>query len=167
MRNTESAARNITCLAMATAILFAAKEALAALPNIEVVTVLLLAYTLRFGRKTLLVILAFVFLELFLYPAGTWWLMYLYIWPLWYLTVRLFARLRPSPALWACAAGGFGLAFGALCIPAHIFFHGVPGALGWWVAGIPMDLIHGAGNFVLTLVLLPTLDRLLSLFAKL
>ena len=145
--------RDITLAAMATAVLFAAKEAMAALPNIEPVTLLLLVYTVIFGRRTLWIIAAFVVLEGAIYPMGTWWVMYLYVWPIWYVLVRVMARLRPSPLLWACAAGGYGLAFGALCIPTHVLFHGVPGAFGWWIAGIPMDLLHGAGNFCLTLVL--------------
>ena len=161
MRSTKLTARDIARLAVATAVLFAAKEVLAALPNIEVVTVLLLVYTLTFGRKTLWIIVSFVVLELLLYPVGTWWAMYLYIWPLWYGLVRLLSRLGMTPLLWACAAGAYGLAFGALCIPAHIVFHGLPGAFGWWVAGIPFDLIHGGANFALTLVLMTPLHRVL------
>ena len=161
-RQKPSAARDITLMAMATAVLFAAKEAMAALPNIEPVTVLLLVYAAVFGRRTLWVIFVFTALEGLLYPMGTWWVMYLYVWPLWYLTVRLLSPLKPTPMLWACAAGGFGLAFGALCIPGHILFHGLPGALGWWVAGIPMDLIHGAANFCLTLALYRPLTGLLE-----
>ena len=161
-RQKPSAARDITLMAMATAVLFAAKEAMAALPNIEPVTVLLAVYAAAFGRRTLWVIFAFTALEGLLYPMGTWWVMYLYLWPLWYFTVRLMLPLKPAPVLWACAAGGFGLAFGALCIPGHILFHGVPGAIGWWVAGIPMDLIHGASNFCLTLVLYRPLTELLE-----
>lgn len=166
MRNTKTTAREITLAAMCTAVLFAAKEAMAALPNIEPVTLLLLLYTLTFGKRTLWIIAAFVVLEGVLYPAGTWWLMYVYIWPLWYLAVRLLSKFEPTPLLWACAAGGFGLAFGALCIPAHVLFHGVPGALGWWVAGIPMDLLHGAGNFCLTLALYRPLATLLDRAAR-
>ena len=161
MRNTEFTARDITTSAMCTAVLFGAKEAMAALPNIEPVTLLILLYALTFGRRTLLIVAAFVALELFIYPAGTWWLMYLYVWPLWYFAVRLLSRFRPTALMWACAAGMFGLAFGALCLPGHVILMGPAGAFGWWVAGIPMDLLHGAGNFALTLMLFAPLRRLL------
>lgn len=162
MKRTDFTARDVTTAAMSTAVLFGAKEVMAALPNIEPVTLLILLYALTFGRRTLLIIAAFVALELLIYPAGTWWLMYLYAWPLWYFAVRFLARFRPTALLWACAAGVFGLAFGALCLPAHMILMGPAGAFGWWVAGIPMDLCHGAGNFALTLVLFAPLRRLLE-----
>ena len=52
MRSTETSARELALLAVCTAVLFGAKEAMALLPNIEPVTLLLLLYTLFFGRKT-------------------------------------------------------------------------------------------------------------------
>ena len=73
-------------------------------------------------------------------------------------------RLDPPPLFWACIAGAFGLAFGRLCIPGHIVFHGVPGAIGWWIAGIPMDLIHAAATVIFILIaaepMLEKLDRI-------
>ena len=162
MKNTEFTARDITVMAMCTAVLFGAKEVMAALPNIEPVTLLILLYALTFGRRTLWIIASFVALEVLIYPAGTWWLMYLYTWPLWYLAVRFLSGFRPTALIWACAAGLFGLAFGALCLPAHMVLMGTAGAFGWWVAGIPMDLCHGAGNFAITLALFTPLHRLLQ-----
>lgn len=162
MRSTKANARELTLLAVCTAVLFGAKEAVSLLPNIEPVTLLLLLYTLIFGRKTLWIIAAFVLLEGLLYGFGMWWPMYVYIWPLWHLAVQLLSRLRPTPLLWACAAGLFGLTFGALCVPAYMVFSGTAGAFGWWIAGIPMDLLHGAGNFVITLALFTPLYRVLT-----
>lgn len=58
--------------------------------------------------------------------------------------------------------GGFGLLFGALGALAYVPVSGPVGAFGWWVAGIPMDLLHGAGNFALTLVLFPPLSKVME-----
>ncbi len=162
MKSTESSARELALLAVCTAVLFGAKEAMALLPNIEPVTLLLLLYTLFFGRKTFWIVAVFVLLEGLLYGFGTWWPMYVYIWPLWCVAVMLLRRLQPTLLLWACAAGLFGLAFGALCLPMHMLLMGAAGGFGWWVAGIPMDLLHGGGNFVLTLVLFDPLYRVME-----
>ncbi|MFW5672629.1 MAG: hypothetical protein ACOCM8_10155, partial [Acetivibrio ethanolgignens] len=47
-----------------------------------------------------------------------------------------------------------GLIFGALCSITYFFISGIGGGLAYWVSGIPFDLIHGAGNFVVALVTL-------------
>ncbi|MDE6281108.1 MAG: hypothetical protein K2M15_04865 [Oscillospiraceae bacterium] len=35
-------------------------------------------------------------------------------------------------------------------------------ALSWWLAGIPWDLLHGAANFAIALVLFRPLRKLLT-----
>ena len=67
-----------------------------------------------------------------------------------------------SPLAWALLAGSFGLLFGALCAPVYVFSGGVGFAVSWWVNGIPFDLLHCAGNFVMALVLFPPLKKLLE-----
>lgn len=160
-RPTEHPAREVTLLAVCTALLFAAQAAMAPLPNIEPVTLLLLLYTLTFGRKALLILYAFVLLEGFLYGFHIWWAMYLYIWLVWYLAVTLLCRAHPTVFQWALAAGTYGLLFGALGALIYLPISGPAGAFGWWIAGIPMDLLHGAGNFVLTLALFRPLERVM------
>ena len=162
MRNTDSLSRELARIAVCTAVLFGAKEAMALLPNIEPVTLLLLLYTLFFGWKTLWITTVFVLLEGLIYGFGTWWPMYVYIWPLWCLLVMLLRRWRLSSLMWACVAGVYGLAFGALCLPMHMLLMGTAGGFGWWISGIPMDLLHGGGNFLLTLVLFTPLYRVMD-----
>ena len=65
---------------MLTALLLVSQVALAFLPNIEVVSLLIIIYTLFFKRKTLYIIYLFALLEGLLYGFGTWWIMYLYVW---------------------------------------------------------------------------------------
>ena len=78
---------------------------------------------------------------------------YLYIWALWALAVLALGRGEErSSMVWAAASGAFGLSFGAL--DALPYLAGGPmAALSRWVAGIPFDLLHCAGNFVLALAL--------------
>ena len=53
------------------------------------------------------------------------------------------------------------MSFGALCSLPYIVIGAVDGGImnglyagfTWWVAGIPFDIVHGIGNFVIMLVL--------------
>ena len=151
--------KTLVLSALLGAILHAAKFAMSGLPNIEPVTLLLLCYALAFGFPCAFSVAAvFILLEGLLYGFNLWWVSYCYIWPLWLGVVFLLRKNRAAP-VWAAAAGGFGLLFGALC--ALPYFAGGPAmALSYWVSGIPFDLLHCVGNFVLTLLLLKPLLRL-------
>ena len=72
--------RELVILGLMTAILFIAQVALSFLPNIELVSLLIIVYTLVFGPKVLYVIYAFAVLEGLLYGFSTWWITYLYVW---------------------------------------------------------------------------------------
>ena len=73
-------------------------------------------------------------------------------------------RRAESPLVWAALSGCFGLLFGALCALVYWITGGWAFAVSWWVAGIPMDLLHGAGNFVVALALFSPLRRALAAF---
>lgn len=64
-------------------------------------------------------------------------------------------------------AATFGLLFGLLCAPVYIFTGGLGFAISWWISGIPFDLLHCGGNFVMALVLFVPLRKLLEkLYAR-
>lgn len=156
-----TASRRIALCALLAAIMTVCQLAMAALPNIEPVSLLVMVYTLAFGRDIFYVIFTFVFLEGLLHGFHLWWVSYLYIWPLWALAVLLIGRGQEKPPLvWAAASGAFGLSFGALCsLP---YLAGGPwAAFSYWTAGIPFDLLHCAGNFFLALTLEQPLYRIL------
>ena len=67
-----------------------------------------------------------------------------------------------SPLGWALLSAGFGLAFGLLCAPVSLFMGGWAYAVSWWISGIPFDLMHCAGNFVMALLLFKPLRLLLE-----
>lgn len=154
--------RRVVLCAMLAAVMTALQVAMAPLPNIEPVSLLVLVYALVFDRDVFYIIYTFVLLEGLLYGFHLWWVTYLYIWTLWALAVLLIARGRDrSPLLWAAASGAFGLSFGALC--ALPYLAGGPwAAFSYWTAGIPFDLLHCAGNFCLTLALERPLYTLLT-----
>jgi energy-coupling factor transport system substrate-specific component len=152
--------REIAVMGVMVAVLEASVHAMAAIPNVEPVTLLLILYTLFLGKKVIFVIAAYLLLEGCFYGFGLWWIMYLYIWPL---LAFLTYKLRNQRSVWVFAilAGLFGLFFGALCSIPYLFIGGISGAFAWWISGIPFDLIHCASNIVLCLILFPPLRRCL------
>ena len=149
--------RKVTALDVATieimsATLSAGKTALAFLPNIEVVSLLIIFYSIYFGRKAILAVFVFIAAECLIWGMGLWTVMYVYVWPILTVLAMVF-RKREGALFWAAVSGIFGLAFGGLCSLVYLFAGGFRTAFGWWVAGIPMDITHCIGNFVLMLAL--------------
>lgn len=157
--------RDIVLIGMMTATIEAAKIALAFLPNIELVTFLLILFTVVFGRKTLAAVFAFVGVECLLWGMNLWVINYLYVWPA-LVAVALILRKRGcrSCVSYAVLAGAFGFGFGALCSIPYLFIGGPVMMVSWWISGIPFDLIHGVSNFILCLVLFGPMLRALRHF---
>lgn len=145
-------ARDITLMALMVAIIEVCKVTLASIPNVELTSFWIIMFTLYFGKRIFYVIPAFILIEAAMYPFGSWLVMYLYAWPLLAITVLL---LKKRNNIWdmAMISGIFGLLFGFLCAIPYLFISGLAGAFAYWIAGIPFDLIHGIGNFVIMLVL--------------
>jgi energy-coupling factor transport system substrate-specific component len=135
--------------------------ALAPLPNIEMVSLMIILLTLFYGWKVLYVICLFAALEYLIYGFSLWMICYLYIWTLLAAVARAFRAFR-SPLLWAVVSGMFGLLFGAFCEIPFLFVIGLQGAVAAWISGIPFDLLHFAGNFALALALFKPLRSILE-----
>ena len=148
-------------LTMLGTLMFGAKMAMAGLPNIEPVSLLILVYTVVFGIKALYAVYVYVGLEMLIWGLGLWNINYLYIWPILMLLALVFRRME-SPWGWAILSGAFGLAFGALCTPVYCITGGWAFGLSWWISGIPFDVVHCGGNFVIALLLMKPLTKMLS-----
>ena len=143
------------------ALTFAAKYVMSVLPNIEPVSLMVMLFAVVFGKKCLYPIYLYVAMEILFFGLGLWNINYLYVWAVLALGAWLLRRME-SPLGWAMVSGVFGLSFGALCGIVDIFIGGVPYAAAKWVSGIPFDLLHCAGNFAVTFVLLSPLQELMK-----
>lgn len=152
--------KDICLIGIMVAVIEVCKAALSFLPNIELTSFWLIMFTLYFGRKSALVIPVFVLLEGCIYGFGMWWIMYLYLWPMLVCVTWIFRRQK-SVWFFSCLSAVFGLCFGLFgAIPYIVtgsvggnFHAGLSTAFAWWVAGIPWDIVHGTGNFILMLIL--------------
>ena len=159
-KNNKLTARDVCLIGMMVAIIEVSKVALAGIPNVELTSFWIILFSLYLGKRVYYAVPVFILLEGLMYGMQIWWIMYLYAWPLLaFLARRL--RKMDSALSWAILSAAFGLSFGALCAIPY-FFIGAAGAtamdglryaFAWWIAGIPWDFVHGAGNFCIMLVL--------------
>ena len=157
--------RELTLFSILGVLIFAAKMAMAQLPNIEPVSLMVMLLAVCCGWKGLYAVAVYVALEWLVWGVGPWSVCYLYVWPVLFCLARAFRRME-HPIGWAVLSGVFGLLFGALCAIAYWITGGWAAAVSWWISGIPMDLLHGAGSFALALVLFRPLRRVLTRLAR-
>ena len=154
--------RELCILSLMAALIFGTKVALASIPNINLNAVLIILTVVFFGWKALYTVYVYVLLEGLVFGFSVWWVGYLYVWAVLVVVVMLFRR-NDSALFWAVVAGVFGLCFGLMMYLEWFAING-----GWeaffamWVAGIPYDLTHCAGNFAFTLVLYRPLHTVLK-----
>ena len=153
--------KEIALFGMLGGLTFGAKFVMSGLPNIEPVSLLLMLFAVTFGVKALFPMGIYIALEILIYGIQLWNINYLYVWPL-LMLVALSMRKVTSPLLWAIVAAVFGLFFGLLCAPVYLFTGGLAFAVNWWLSGIPFDLLHCVGNFVIVLLLFAPLRKLLG-----
>lgn len=152
--------KDIALIGVMVAVIEVCKAALSFLPNVELTSFWLILFTLSFGWKIVFVVPVFILIEGSLYGFGLWWVMYLYAWPLLVFLAYIF-RKQKSLWFWSIFSGFFGLCFGLLCAIPYAVIGTVDGGIvsglyagfTWWVAGIPWDIVHCTGNFVLMSVL--------------
>lgn len=105
-------ARDTAVLGLLTALLLGSKLAMAWLPNIEPVSLLIMVYAAVLGLRALLPIYAYVLLEYALWGFGLWSACYLYVWLVLALAACALRRME-SPWGGRCCRGPSGCASGA------------------------------------------------------
>lgn len=160
-RNTTLTVFRIALFGIYGGLTFAAKFVMAFLPNIEPVSLMVMLSAVTFGWLGIFPTYVYVALEILVFGFGTWNVPYLYIWGILFVAA-LALRKMTHPLGWALLSGVFGLLFGVLSLPSHWAISGFAGGLAWVISGIPYDVAHCAGNFVITLILFKPLRGLLE-----
>ena len=162
----------IALIAMLSALTFICQVALFFLPNIHLVTLLLILYVCLLPLSmSLAITLTFVTLNWLFWGFGDWVLGYYVIWPLFVvIAYSLRGYFQENQDYWAILAGGFGLAFGALFTIQHILLYGLHTGYAFWIRGLVFDIVHGVSNYIIVLLLfkplLKIMKRLLSRLKK-
>lgn len=151
-------------LALLAALLFSAQLALALLPNVELITLLLMSIAVSFKFKDgVLVVILFTLLQGLFWGFADWVLGYLWIWSLLVLLVQWTKPLTQLKAHRMAILGGlFGLAFGFFFALQHALLYGLSLGISYWIMGLGFDLLHGFANYTLILLLFEPINDLLS-----
>lgn len=150
-------------------VMFVSKIAMEFLPNIHLLGMLTMVYTLVFRAKALIPIYIYVFVNGLYAGFAMWWVPYLYVWTvLWAVTMLLPKRM---PQWLACVVyplicGLHGLAFGVLYAPVQALFFGLTWdmTVAWVAAGFPFDIVHAVGNTLTGLLILPLVEVIQKLW---
>lgn len=157
--------REVVTFAMLGAIMYVSKVVMEFAPNIHLLGVFIIAYTVVYRKKALYPIYIYVVLDGILHGFATWWIPYLYLWAVLWGAVMLLPKKMPKKAepivyMTVCAAHGF--LFGTLYAPAQAILYGLnlKGMMAWIIAGLPWDCIHGVSNFFCGILIVPIISVL-------
>ena len=120
--------REMCIFAMLGSVMFASKVIMEALPNIHLLGMLTVTYTLVYRKKALIPIYLYVVLNGLFSGFNFWWLPYTYIWTILWGIIMLLPRNIPRKVQFIlypliCAIHGF--AFGILYSPAQALMFGL------------------------------------------
>ena len=157
--------REITVYAMLGAVMYASKLIMEFAPNIHLLGVFTIAFTVVYRKKALYPIYTYVLLNGMFCGFATWWIPYLYLWTVLWGVVMLLPRnmsnkMQTIVYMIVCAAHGF--LFGTLYAPAQAILYGLDfkGMIAWIVAGLPWDFVHGVSNFFCGILIMPIISVL-------
>ena len=161
----KSTAFDVALVALMVAVIEVFKFAMIGLPNIELTSFWLILFSKNFGKRVYFVVPVFTLIEGMIFGFNLWWISYLYVWPLLVFVTQIFKK-SDSALTWAVISAVFGLSFGFLCALPYLFTgtdlqSGLTIVFSQWVAGIPWDITHCIGNFVLTLLLYKPLSEVM------
>lgn len=155
-------AKNVASVAVMAAILEVCKQILNPIPNVELISFLLVVFTLKFGpRRSIIAAWIFTGLEIFTWGPQLWVVFYIYTWPVLILAAHIFRRFDKA-IVFAVISGLFGLSFGGLSAITYIITSGLKTAVAWWIAGLSYDAVHCISNFVIMLVLYTPVMRVIK-----
>ena len=169
--NAKISVRETAIFAMLGALMYCSKIIMDALPNIHLLGMFTMTYTLVFRKKALIPIYIFVMITGLFGGFAAWWLPYLYIWAvLWGITMLLPKNMpkKLAAVVYPVVCCLHGLLYGTLYAPAQALLFGLNfrQMLAWIVAGLPFDLMHGLGNLIAGLLIIPLTNLLNRLLEK-
>ncbi len=152
--------REMVIFSMLGALMYVSKMLMEFAPNVHLLGVFTVTFTIVYRWKALYPIYIFVFLVGLFNGFSIWWIPYLYLWVvLWGMTMLLPKKMpnkvRPIVYMVVCALHGY--LYGTLYAPFQAICFGLnlKGMVAWIVAGLPWDCIHGTSNLIAGILIVP------------
>lgn len=157
--------REICIFAVLGALMYASKVVMEMIPNVHLLGVFTMAYTIVYRQKALYPIYIYVLLNGIFCGFAVWWIPYLYLWTvLWGVTMLLPQKMprKVAPIIYMIVCSLHGFLFGTLYAPAQALLFGLnfKGMIAWIIAGFPWDCIHGVSNFFCGMLIVPIVSLL-------
>lgn len=152
--------KEITIFGMLGAIMYISKFVMELFPNIHLIGVFTVAFTVVYKKKALYPIYTYVILNGVFCGFATWWIPYLYLWTVLWGIVMLLPKNMPQkvkPVVYMMVCSAHGFLFGTLYAPAQALIYGLnfKSMVAWVIAGLPWDFIHGISNFFCGILIMP------------
>lgn len=160
--------REMTWFAMLGALMYTSKIIMEIAPNVHLLGVFTIAFTIVYRKKALYPIYIYVFLNGLLSGFSAWWIPYLYVWTVLWGAVMLLPQKMPKkikPIVYMAVCSAHGFLFGTLYAPTQAILYGLnfEGMLAWIAAGFPWDIVHGISNFFCGVLIVPIVTILKKL----
>lgn len=154
--------REICIFAMFGAMMFASKVLLEAIPNVHMLGMFTMLFTVVYRAKGLIPVYCYVAIVCVYGGFAPWCLIHLYVWAiLWGLTMLIPERLPNGvkAVIYPVVCALHGLSYGFLCglsqVPIYYGGLTVEKLLAYTASGFYFDVIHAIGNFGFGLLVLP------------
>ncbi|MBQ8337536.1 MAG: hypothetical protein IJY33_00150 [Oscillospiraceae bacterium] len=170
-KNNKISLFELALFAMYGALMFISKILMEFIPNVHLIGMFIVLFTLIYRAKALIPLYVFIFLTGFYNGFPLWWVPYLYIWAILWGLSMLIPRNTPNKVLMVicpivCSFHGF--IFGALyeLFFALIYRLNFNETIAFIIKGIPYDITHGISNFVAGLLVFPLYKVLKKMTAQ-
>ena len=167
--------QELVIFALLGTIMFISDQLMEFLPNIHILGLLIVTYTLIFRVKAVIPIYVYVFLSGVFAGFASWWIPYLYVWTvLWAVTLLLPKNLinkKTGYIVYPAVCFLHQLAFGILYAPNDALFLNLRGEalLGWIITGTTFNIVPALANMLLgifTIRLTKLLKKVLKITNK-
>lgn len=148
--------------------MYSSKIIMEAIPNVHLLGVFTITFTLVYRKKALYPIYIYVFLCGLFGGFASWWIPHLYLWAvLWGIVMILPTNIpkKAQPVVYMIVCALHGFLYGTLYAPTQALLYGLDfdKTIAWIMAGLPWDFTHGVSNFFCGILIMPLVTILRKL----
>ena len=143
--------KDIVLIGLLAGLLKSSQAVLSFLPNIEIVSLLILIFAIRLGAKrTVYITVLFSLLNIMIWGLSTATIGYFFVWSGYGVVCSIFRKILNTEIKVAIFLGIFGIIFGGLFALVYLPM-GYSYALSYWINGLTFDIVHAVSNFIVGL----------------